>query len=251
MTTPTIGSRLSLVAIILISVVVAACGGDSSQAPGIVAPTGLAYSVNPAVYTVGTAITANTPSSSGGAVTSYSVSPALPGGLSLSTTTGVISGNPTAVTAIASYTVTASNSAGSTTVGLSITVNAAVVAPTGLAYSVESCGLHGWHGDHGEHPEQWRRRGHVLLRVPRTPGWPESEHDDGRHLREPHGRDCHRELHGHQRATPLVPRRRPSASRSILPTHDQSPMQVPLRRPQLAQLWRSTGAPVAMPTGIP
>ncbi len=104
--------------------------------PGLAAPSGLAYSVNPAVYTQGVAITANTPSSSGGAVTSYSVSPALPAGLSLNTSTGFISGTPTAVTATATYTVTAGNSAGTTTVGVVITVNAAVVPPSGLAYSV-------------------------------------------------------------------------------------------------------------------
>ena len=81
------------------------------------------------------AITANTPSSSGGAVTSYGVSPALPSGLSLNTSTGVITGTPTAVKATATYTVTATNSAGFTTVGLVITVNAAVLPPTGLTYS--------------------------------------------------------------------------------------------------------------------
>ena len=101
----------------------------------VVAPTGLTYSTNPAVYTNGVAITPNTPSSGGGAVVSYSVNPALPAGLALNTTTGVVSGTPTAVTATASYTVTATNTAGSTTASLTITVNAAVVAPTGLTYS--------------------------------------------------------------------------------------------------------------------
>ena len=76
---------------------------------------------------------ANTPTTTGGAVALYSVSPALPAGLSLSTTTGAISGTPTAVTATASYTVTASNSAGSTTTSLSITVNDQ--PPSGLSYS--------------------------------------------------------------------------------------------------------------------
>jgi hypothetical protein len=102
----------------------------------VIPPGGLAYSVNPAIYTVGTAISPNTPSSSGGAVTSYFVSPALPAGLSLNTSTGIISGTPSTVTSATSYTVTATNSAGSATAGLSITVNAAVVAPSGLTYSV-------------------------------------------------------------------------------------------------------------------
>ena len=98
-----------------------------------VAPSGLTYSANPAVYTTGTAIAANTPSNGGGTVTSYSVSPALPAGLGLNTTTGVISGTPTAITATASYTVTATNTGGSTTVGVTITVND--VAPSALTYS--------------------------------------------------------------------------------------------------------------------
>jgi len=108
------------------------CGGGSSPVP-IQAPSGLSYTTATADYTVGTAITPNSPTSSGGAVTAYSVSPALPAGLSLSTSTGIISGTPTAVAATASYTVTASNSAGSTTASLSITVN--VAAPAGLAYT--------------------------------------------------------------------------------------------------------------------
>jgi Putative Ig domain/Galactose oxidase, central domain len=87
------------------------------------APSDLTYSDDPAVYTQGTAIPANSPISAGGAVLSYSVSPTLPLGLSLNTTTGVISGTPTAITAAASYTVTATNSGGSTSTSLSITVN--------------------------------------------------------------------------------------------------------------------------------
>ncbi|MCE5419163.1 MAG: putative Ig domain-containing protein, partial [Acidithiobacillus sp.] len=124
-----------LISSVLVSAVVLlfGCGGGSSS-PILPAPSGLAYSVNPATYTVGVAITPNTPTCSGGAVTSYSVSPALPAGLSLNTTTGVISGTPTAVTATATYVVTASNAGGSTTANLSITVNLPA-APSGLSYS--------------------------------------------------------------------------------------------------------------------
>ena len=98
---------------------------------GIVAPTNLRYSLNPATYGTGTGITPNTPTSGGGAVTSYSVAPALPAGLTLSTTTGVITGIPTTVTATNNYIVTASNSAGSTTASVSITVMA---PPANLTY---------------------------------------------------------------------------------------------------------------------
>ena len=98
-------------------------GNTGCGSSGPEAPRNLTYSTNPAVYTLGVAIAANTPSSSGGAVASYSVAPSLPSGLSLSASTGVITGTPTAVTATASYTVTASNSGGNTSTSISITVN--------------------------------------------------------------------------------------------------------------------------------
>jgi hypothetical protein len=104
----------------------AACGGASSGvgASSATPPGGLTYSVNPAFYSVGFAITPNTPSSIGGAVASYSVSPSLPAGFSLDTTTGVISGTPSTVSVRATYTVTAVNPAGATTTGLDIKVDA-------------------------------------------------------------------------------------------------------------------------------
>ncbi len=88
-------------------------------------PTGLAYATNPASYTVGVAIPPDIPSSSGGAPSSYAVSPALPTGLVLDPLTGVISGTPGAPVASAAYQVTASNGAGSASVSLTITVSAA------------------------------------------------------------------------------------------------------------------------------
>ncbi|HET8732539.1 MAG TPA: putative Ig domain-containing protein, partial [Anaeromyxobacteraceae bacterium] len=100
-----------------------------------VPPAALTYAQNPVTYPVGQAITPNRPSSTGGAITSYAVVPALPAGLVLDTATGVVSGTPTAATAIASYVVTGTNAAGSTSVALSITVTSAPVPPAGLAYS--------------------------------------------------------------------------------------------------------------------
>jgi 6-phosphogluconolactonase (cycloisomerase 2 family) len=108
------------------------CGKSSTEG----APSNLTYSVNSATYTLGTAIAANMPTSSGGPVTSYSVSPALPAGLGLDTASGVMSGTPTAVSASANYTVTATNSNGSTSASISITVND--VAPSDLTYSDEN-----------------------------------------------------------------------------------------------------------------
>jgi hypothetical protein len=91
-------------------------------------PTGLSYSSNPATYTKDTAITNNMPTSSGGAVVSYSVSPALPAGLTLNTSTGIISGTPTTLTEASNYTITATNTGGSTTASLSIAVVSAYTA---------------------------------------------------------------------------------------------------------------------------
>lgn len=80
-----------------------------------------------------TSISPNTPSVVGGTVISYAVSPALPAGLALDTTTGIITGMPTAITAVANYTVTATNATGNTQAMLTITVND--TAPASLTYS--------------------------------------------------------------------------------------------------------------------
>jgi hypothetical protein len=57
-----------------------------------------------------------------GTVTSYSITPALPAGLALETTTGNISGTPTSTSPQTTYTITASNATGSTTFPLSLKV---------------------------------------------------------------------------------------------------------------------------------
>jgi uncharacterized protein (DUF1800 family) len=62
------------------------------------------------------------PLASGGPVLGWSVAPALPAGLLLDPATGVVSGTPTAIAPAASYTVTASNLAGSTTAVLDLGV---------------------------------------------------------------------------------------------------------------------------------
>ena len=103
-----------------------------------VAPSALTYSTNPATYTNGTTITNNTPTNSGGAVVSYSVSPALPTGLTLSTSTGVISGTPTVVVAATNYTVTATNTGGSTTASVNITIASAITLGWGTPVAVNN-----------------------------------------------------------------------------------------------------------------
>jgi DNA-binding beta-propeller fold protein YncE len=111
------------------------CGGLSNRSGSGTTqpPSGLTYATTSVTYPVGAAINANSPASSGGAVASYGVVPTLPWGLSLSSTSGVISGTPTVATPQANYTVTAYNAGGSTTATLSITVTNG--APANLTYS--------------------------------------------------------------------------------------------------------------------
>src|SRR5579864_5305211 len=120
---------LSIVAMLFL----AGCSSSSSGEHSPVPPE-ISYPTTTAVYTRTLAITPDTPTNVGGPVTSYAVQPALPAGLSLDPTTGVISGTPTAVTAQAVYTVSASNAGGIGKAALTITVND--LAPAGLTYSV-------------------------------------------------------------------------------------------------------------------
>ena len=62
--------------------------------------------------------------STGGAVTSYSISPAAPKGLTFSSTTGLLSGKPEVVAASSVYSITGTNSAGSLTKFFTLTVTA-------------------------------------------------------------------------------------------------------------------------------
>jgi len=97
------------------------------------APTKVTYSANPAVYTLGVAITPNTPSLDSGKVDSYSVTPSLPPGLALNTSTGIITGTPTVGSAAASYTVTAVTGTTKLTTVLTLTVH----DPTLLAFTTQ------------------------------------------------------------------------------------------------------------------
>ena len=97
----------------------------------IAAPANLDYPQGTITGIVGQAITSDTPTVSG-TVDSYVVSPALPAGLSLNTSTGTISGTPIAVAKQSAYVVTAGNAIGSTSATLEIAVN--IAAPSSLVY---------------------------------------------------------------------------------------------------------------------
>lgn len=115
----------------LLSVGLTACGGGGGSAQP---PTGLSYS-SPNSFVVGTPITALAPTVNG-TVTSYSVAPSLPGGLSLDMSSGAITGTPTTATPSASYVVTAQNDAGSATFSLSITVDPAFALQPSTATTI-------------------------------------------------------------------------------------------------------------------
>ncbi|HWB64227.1 MAG TPA: putative Ig domain-containing protein, partial [Chitinophagales bacterium] len=87
--------------------------------------SGLSYTTTPVKYCVNNTITPNTVNTiTGGGTITYSVSPALPSGLSISSTTGTISGTPTVTSGATNYTITATNGCSSTTTTVNITVNA-------------------------------------------------------------------------------------------------------------------------------
>ena len=115
-------------------------GGSSTATLTIqvndIAPSAITYSPSSLTLTKGTTMTTAVPTTSGGTPTSWSVSPSLPAGLALSSTTGAISGTPTTTSPSATYTITANNSGGSATATVTILVNDA--APSSITYSPSS-----------------------------------------------------------------------------------------------------------------
>ncbi len=110
---------------------VGACGGGGSGGAGV-PPQSLSYPALAAVPETCLALAELAPSVAGGPPTRFSVSPALPQGLQLDATTGVLRGTPTQSAPMRAYTVTASNSAGSATAELRFEVRE--VALAGLDY---------------------------------------------------------------------------------------------------------------------
>ena len=100
-----------------------------------VAPSSLSYSPSSFTLTKDTAMTTVHQRTVAGRSLPIPYRP-LPAGLSLDTSTGAISGTPTAVTSSATYTITATNTGGSTTADVTIVVND--VAPSSLTYSPSS-----------------------------------------------------------------------------------------------------------------
>lgn len=94
-------------------------------------------------FTVGIVAKTDTPTTTGGAVTAWTISPALPAGLTLDASTGVISGTPSAAASAANYTVTATNSGGSVPIVLTLSVAGAPILDVGHAAQVSFVGFSG------------------------------------------------------------------------------------------------------------
>lgn len=92
--------------------------------------TGLSYA-GPIAATVGVPLAPVTPQVTGGTPTQFSVSPALPAGLSLDASTGVLSGTPTAVSARRTYEVTAANAGSSARAPVELAVDSEALEPVG------------------------------------------------------------------------------------------------------------------------
>ncbi|MCX5542397.1 putative Ig domain-containing protein [Paraburkholderia sp. CNPSo 3076] len=120
--------------LMLLTMLVAACHGSGDNGVQPAPPAGLAERDGSVVYAGGTEIIPNMPSSSGGAIGQFSVSPALPVGLSLNPQTGVITGTPTSVSNATEYTVTGTNATGSASARVEIEVKDHVIAPETLGY---------------------------------------------------------------------------------------------------------------------
>lgn len=112
------------------------CGGGSAGVPS--APSNLTYA-GPLVAVVGVPIVPLLPSVRG-RVDGYAIAPPLPGGLAFDTTTGRVSGTPSAPAAPANHTITATNSLGSTSYVLSVTVTAATAGGFGPVETLSDAG---------------------------------------------------------------------------------------------------------------
>ena len=101
-----------------------------------IVPSSITYTTTSFVETKDSSMTTGVPGVSGGPVVSWSISPSLPTGLSIDSNTGEVSGTPTVLSSLTIYTITATNTGGSATTTIDITVND--IVPSGITYSSNS-----------------------------------------------------------------------------------------------------------------
>lgn len=126
------------------------------------------YPQNRLALTVGAQSSTSTPLSMGGAVVTWSITPALPPGLTISTANGSISGTPSAESPSISYTVTATNSGGATTTSLKIAVGGLQLPELGHVSRVavvrfDGIGQHAFGMDVSGHWTLWDYSSGMLL----------------------------------------------------------------------------------------
>lgn len=123
----------------LTSLLLVACGGGGGggSSGGTPPPPTAALSYpSPQVYVVGTAIAPLTPSATV-SLSGFSSSPALPPGLVLDQSTGVISGTPTSVAGQNSYQITATE-AGGESVGAALKITVFAADANGISYGASA-----------------------------------------------------------------------------------------------------------------
>jgi N-acetylneuraminic acid mutarotase len=127
--------------VMLLTSILAGCGGGSGGSGGSGAgaatqapPSGMTVRETSVVYAQGKEIIPNLPGANGGGITSYSVLPPLPAGLTLDPVSGAITGAPSGTSNATVYTITGSNAAGATSARVEIEVEDTVMAPDTLDY---------------------------------------------------------------------------------------------------------------------
>jgi subtilisin family serine protease len=98
------------------------CGVNSVPFSFYYSPPVIAFTPTDYLFTQGVTIASIIPQLSGNPAASFSINPSLPLGLSFNTSTGVISGKPTLSLIPTSYTITATNSGGSSSAVIKITI---------------------------------------------------------------------------------------------------------------------------------
>jgi hypothetical protein len=133
------------VALALACALLTACGGGGSGSSGSSTPPPTPAAPKITYSAANIALTTQTPvtlaaTNTGGAATGWTISPALPGGLTFSATTGSISGMSATALAPATYAITATNAGGSDTFNLTLSVQT-VLLDLGHTAGLVSIGL--------------------------------------------------------------------------------------------------------------
>jgi len=135
--------RAGVCLLTLLAVLVDGCGGGGGGGGNASPPAAPAISYQSSPVTLTTQVAATlTPTNTGGAAASWSISPTLPAGLTFSTTSGSITGTPTAAAVPASYVVTAENAGGSGSANLTLGIQS-VLLDLGHTAAISTLGFAG------------------------------------------------------------------------------------------------------------